>query len=82
VFWAICIFFPLVALLTTAGAAGDAANAAAGRGEPRLGGGGPEVPGPQPDPPPGGEPAVTDDEAGRPLRPATAATAANLTPPR
>jgi hypothetical protein len=65
VFWAICIFFPLVALLMTAGVVGDAANAAAGRADPRLGGGGgPEGPGPTPDPPPGGEPAVTDDEAG------------------
>jgi len=64
VFWVICIFFPLVALLMTAGAAADAAGAAAGRGNPRLGGGdGPPGPGPAPDPPPGGEPAVSDDGA-------------------
>ena len=64
VFWVICIFFPLVALLMTAGVLADAAVAAAGRGEPRLGGGdGPPGPGPTPDRPPGGQPSFTDDEA-------------------
>jgi hypothetical protein len=62
---AIIIFFPLIALVPTVCVAmSRTGDAAAGQGDPRRGGGGPSGPGPTPDPPDGGQPAVTGDDAG------------------
>jgi hypothetical protein len=58
----IWIVFPLIALLPTAVVAGARLDDhTAAPGDPRRGGGGP--PGPGPDAPDGGQPAVTDDDA-------------------
>ena len=62
---AIIIFFPLIALVPTVCVAmSRMGDAAAGQGDPRRGGGGPPGPAPAPDPPDGGQPAVTGDDAG------------------
>ncbi len=62
---AIIIFFPLIALVPTVCVAmSRTGDAAAGRGGPRRGGGGPPGPEPTPDPPARGQPAVTCDDAG------------------
>jgi hypothetical protein len=64
VFFAMLIIFPLFALaLTGLVAVSRADDAAPAPGGPRRGGGGPPGPGPAPDPPYGGRPAVTDDDA-------------------
>ena len=62
---AIIIFFPLIALVPTVCVAmSRTGDAAAGRGDPRRGGGGPPGPGPAPVPPTGGQRIVTGDHAG------------------
>ena len=62
VFLGICIAFPVIGFgLTALVAMSRTGDAAAGRGDPRPGGGGPPGPG---DPPDGGQPTVTDDDAG------------------
>jgi len=64
-FYAIIIFFPLIALIPTVCAAlSRTGDAAAGQGDPRRDGGGPPGPGPAPVPPDGGQRIVTDDDAG------------------
>ncbi|HEY6311041.1 MAG TPA: hypothetical protein VIY52_09585 [Streptosporangiaceae bacterium] len=64
VFNGIIIAFPLIAFgLTVCVALSRSGDAAAGRGDPRRGGGGPPGPEPAPDPPDGGRPTVTDDDA-------------------
>jgi hypothetical protein len=61
-FFAMCLFFPLIALLVTPlVAAIRCEESASGEGHQRPGGGGPPGPDPLPDPPDGGRPAVTDD---------------------
>jgi len=65
-FYFICVAFPLIALVLTACVAlSRTGDAAAGRGDPRRGGGGPPGAEPTPDPPAAGQPGgVTDDAVG------------------
>ena len=62
VFHVIIIVFPLIALVLTAFVAVARGDAAAAPGDPRRGGG-PPCPEPAADPPDGGQPAVTGDDA-------------------
>ncbi len=65
VFLAICLIFPLIALVPTwcvAMIRTDYAEPAPD--DPRRGGGGPPGPEPTPDPPDGGQPTVTGDNVG------------------
>jgi hypothetical protein len=79
---AIIIFFPLIALLPTVCVAlGRTGDAAAGQGDLQRGGGGPPGPEPRPDPPDGGQPSVTDDDAGLAGLPGPAAGSPGLREP-